>query len=457
MVHAGRLFVVALATVIVTAIIVAAGVFWMDRPTVLTIAAGPDGSPEYRFATALSVLLEQNHAKARLNIRSADTPAQALGLFARRAADLAIVRTDAHIPAHARAVAVLERELVLILGKRTGKARPVLSFAGKKIAVLGDDTRNEAILRRILGQYGAAQPAEVQTVPASTPVDQLLSSPKADLVVAVVPYTQVAKSKIFEELAQRMHGYAVYEIGDAATLERKIPGLSAETIDAGLLSLDFHIPDEETATVGVQKVLVARDKVADPVIFDLMRVMFENKGELGVENSFATRIEPPDVDKDSFVAAHSAAVQFVDDDAKTFFDRYSDQFYFVTSIGGVVGSVVFALHRSRRRTKSCQAGSQIDSVIGLAEKVRMAKSEAEIVVVEEKLEDGLKKLLRKVEAGAVSSKGIEAFQLTYGHVVHAIATRRYQLDRSKDAVDDAAEQSASQSASHEDLQPAEGA
>ena len=60
---------------------------------------------------------------------------------------------------------------------------------------------------------------------------------------------------------------------------------------------------------------------------DLARLIYENKAELALDDGFASKIEPADTDKDAFIVAHPGAAEYINDDTKSFMDRYSDMMY----------------------------------------------------------------------------------------------------------------------------------
>jgi TRAP-type uncharacterized transport system substrate-binding protein len=423
-----HLAVLLMGGIFLTSLIVLGVGYWFYHPTVLTIAVGPVGSPEQVFATKLASLLEQNRASIRLAPMVSSSRAQVVTRFAKREADLAILRTDAKIPAHGRAVAVLEHEMLLLLAGHGGRIKTLAELKGKKLAVLAEDGRNEAMVRRILDFYDAGgAKTRVQSVDAATPIDQLLQPGGYDFVVTFEPLSRIAATKTFETLADRMKGFTLYGVDEAKALQRKIPGLTAEPVEAGLLSGAPRIPDEDINTVVLQELLVARAKLSDSSVVELMRVLFENKAELSLEQTFATRIEPPDVEKDSPIAAHGAAAQYMDDNVKGFFDRYDDALYLTMSVGSVIGSLGLALFTSLTRVRPRKAGERSAEIMEVGEKIRAAQSLGELEIVETELEDALKEVLRGLKDGTMSSDGLDGFRLGYEHARDALGHRRRLL------------------------------
>ena len=91
-----------------------------------------------------------------------------------------------------------------------------------------------------------------------------------------------------------------------------------------MLSSSPQIPDDDLDTVGLQWLLVAQSTMSANTAGDLARTIYENKAELALDDGFASKIEPADVDKNAFVVAHQGVTEYINDDTKSFLERYSD-------------------------------------------------------------------------------------------------------------------------------------
>ncbi|OIR09056.1 hypothetical protein GALL_86620 [mine drainage metagenome] len=417
-----------LAGLVLTGMIAAALAAFMGRPSELTMTAGPPGSAEHRFAERLATLLNQKKTTVRIRLIPLASGESAATRFARDHIDLAILRTDAHIPSHARSVAVLEHEVLLIIAARTTRLPDVSALRGKKLAILGQDGRNESLIRQILDLYDIdATTTPLRTVPVGSRIDDLLKPGRFDFVLSFKPVSEIATSREFNSLALRMKGFSLFGLPDGAAMERKLPGLYAEVIEAGLLSGSPAIPAEDTSTVALQKILMARDDVREHDVAELMRFIFDNKADLVVPGRFASHIEPPDIDKDSAIAVHEGAVEFVNSDVKTFFDRYSDLIYLVMSIGSVVGSLGLAVFTTITRVRPVKASDRAHDLMALLERLRQAHDAAALECVETEMEALLIEMLRGLKDGTISADGLDAFRMVYDLARDTLTRRRAAL------------------------------
>ncbi|EPY00622.1 TRAP-type transport system [Magnetospirillum fulvum MGU-K5] len=407
-----KILLLTVATVLLTALVVGIVGYWYAQPTAITIAVGPEDSPEHRFARRLSEALAQNHASVALSIEVCDTQAQALLRFARHDAELAILRTDERrIPASTRALAVLEHEAILVIGVRKTRIDTLADLEGHKVTVLGRDARNEAFLRRLLEQYKVDfKRIDLRTVPSDTKLETLLSGTN-DLVVLFEPLSRLESASEFGSLANSVRGVSVHAIGDAKALERKVPGLYAETIEPGLLSGSPRIPEEEIETVALHKILVARAKLPDWQVVELMRALFESGRQLGIEKTFGTRIEPPDTEKGALIASHEGASQYVEREVETVFERYSDLIYLSMSTMSVIGSAAIALYSTVFRRRPVQVEDRLGALVALCQRARTATAIAQCEAIEGELDALIHDVLQGIADGTISPRGIDAFRL----------------------------------------------
>jgi NMT1 family protein len=119
--------------------------------------------------------------------------------------------------------------------------------------------------------------------------------------------------------------------------EAEVP--SEETLPTGMLSSSPVVPDDDLDTIGLQWLLVVQSHMSSSTAGDLARIIYENEAELALDRGFASKIEPADTDKDAFIVAHPGAAEYINDDTKSFMDRYSDLLYLSVAVLSVFGSI----------------------------------------------------------------------------------------------------------------------
>jgi len=425
----GQMILFALLTLILTLATVWGGRIWLRNSETVTFAVGNANAPEARFASKLAAVLKNNSSRLRLKILSNPDMAKALAQFDRREADVVVLRTDAKIPTRARALAILEHDVLLLISPGSKKIKSLAELKKKKIAVLADGDSNAAFVRSILEiPEGAEGNARVQMAPANTSLDKLFSSGGYGAVVAVAHASAIVKDKTYEQYAKRAP-FTLNAVDEAKTLARRNPGISEETLAKGMLSTAPEIPDDDLDTVGLQWLLVAQSRMPAATAEELARTIYENKAELALENGFASKIEPADVDKDALIVAHPGAAEYINDDTKSFLDRYSDLLYLGVGALSVIGSIFLGIYTKVTRIAPEKASELATAILDIGERIAHANTVEALDALQDELEAILRGAVIGLRDGTISSDGLDTFKLGYEFVRDEIGMRRESLKR----------------------------
>ncbi len=174
-------------TLLLTVIIVAwGGRTWLRNSETVIFAVGDGNSLEARFAAKLAAVLKSNNSRLRLKVVTNGDSAKALASFDRRQAHLAVLRTDAKVPPRARALAVLEHDLVLLISPGGKKIKSLAELRKKKIAVLADGDSGSAFIRNALEISDSADAnSKVQPAPPNSTLDRLFAPGGYGAVIAL--------------------------------------------------------------------------------------------------------------------------------------------------------------------------------------------------------------------------------------------------------------------------------
>src|SRR4030088_55840 len=416
-------------TLILTMATVWGGRIWVRNSETLVFAVGDPNGAEARFAGKLAAVLKNNTSGMRLTIVPNADSAKALAQFDRKLADLAVLRTDAKIPSRARALAILEHDLLLLISPGSKKIKSLAELKKKKIAVLADGDNSKAFVRNLLDLAdGSDAASRVQTAPPNSTFDKLLASGGYGAVVAIAHASTIMKDKRYEQYAKR-GGFTINAIDESKALARRTPGISEETLAKGMLSSAPPIPDDDLDTIGLQWLLVAQSRMSTAIAGDLARTIYENKAELALEDGFASRIEPADTDKDALIVAHQGAAEYINDDTKSFMDRYSDLLYLGAGALSIIGSIFAGIYTKMTRIAPEKASELATAILDIGERVAHAISLDALDTLQDELEGILRGAVVGLRDGTISSDGLETFKLGYEFVRDEIGMRRESLKR----------------------------
>lgn len=423
-----QILLFAILTLILTAVTVWAGRVWLRNSETLVFAVGDANGPEARFAARLATVLKNNSSRLRLKIVPSGDNAKALQQFDRKDASLAILRTDAKIPPRARAVAILERDVFLLISPAGKKIKTIADLKKRKIAVIADNEGSAALVRTILELSDSADAvARVQMAPPGSTFDKLFAS-GFSAAIKVAHASQVVKDKSYEQYARR-GGFTLNAIDSAKAIARKNPAISEEAVATGMLSASPAVPEQDLDTIGLEWLLVAQSRLPTTTVSDLARIIYENKADLALESGFASRIEPAATDKDAFVVAHPGAAEYINDESKSFVERYGDLMYVALAALSIIGTIFAAIYTKITRVAPEKASGLATAILDIGERVEYAKSLDALDEIQDELETILRNVVIGLRDGTISSDGLDTFKLGYEFVRDEIAMRRDHLNR----------------------------
>jgi TRAP-type uncharacterized transport system substrate-binding protein len=421
-----QLLLFAALTVILTLATVWGGRIWFRHSETLVFATGVASGVEARFAAKLATVLKNNSSKLRLKIVANADDAKAVAQFDRRQADLVVLRTDAKLPARARAIAILEHDVLLLITPKGKKIKSLAALKKTKVAVLGG-SENEAFLRRTLDAADDAA-LRIQTVPPDSTLDRLFASGYGAAVV-IAHASRMIKDKSYEKYARQAGGFTLNAIDEAKAIARRIPGISSETLETGMLSSAPAIPDDDLDTIALQWLLVAQSRISTGTAGELARIIYENKFELALDDGFAAKIEPADTDKNALIIAHPGAAEYINDDTKSFMDRYSDALYLGVGALSIIGTIFAAIYTKITRVAPEKASELSTRILDIGERIEHAHTLDELESLQDELEAVLRGAVVGLRDGTISSDGLETFKLGYEFVRDEIGMRRDHLKR----------------------------
>jgi TRAP-type uncharacterized transport system substrate-binding protein len=422
-------------TLILTAATVWGGRTWLRNSETLIFAVGDANGSEARFAARLASVLKTNSSRLRLKIVPNGDNAKALALFDRKDANLAILRTDGKVPSRARTVAILDHDVFLLLSPGGKKIKTIADLKKKKIAVLADSESSATFVRTMLELSDTPDAAtRVQMAPPGSTLDKLFAS-GFGAVFAVAHASRIVKDKSYEQYAKR-GAFTLNAIESAKALARKYPALSEETVATGMLSASPAIPDDDIETIGLEWLLVAQSKLSTTTVGDLARIVYENKAELALDDGFASKIEPAATDKDAFIVAHPGAAEYINDDIKSFMERYSDMMYLGAAALSIIGSIFAGIYTKITRIAPEKASELATAILDIGERMEYAKSLDALDDLQDELETILRNAVIGLRDGTISSDGLDTFKLGYEFVRDEIGMRRDHLKRHPPAQDD---------------------
>ncbi|XBO39198.1 TAXI family TRAP transporter solute-binding subunit [Alsobacter sp. KACC 23698] len=422
---AAGMFAVALAVV--------AAAYAYSRPTELTVAVGPPTSEDAKLVHAVAQNLRRDRAAIRLRIVTVPGPAEAAAAFDDGKADLAVVRSDLATPAAGQLVAILHRNAAVLLAPGGSAISGVGDLRGKTVGVLRHSPVNDRLLETILQQYEVPGHEVARVTLDPDDVLPAVRDRRVDVVLAVGPVTGNLVPAVVAAVAAANGSAPVFlPIAEADAIAQRTTAYDSLQIVRGAFGGAPPKPSESVSTIAAVYRIVAQSKLADSLVTDFTRRLYEMRPDLAAAVPLAARIEAPDTEKGARITVHPGAAAYLDGDEETFLDRYGDWFYIIAMVVGGVASAGAAF-AGRLRTRGHEQAQRLERLLGIMRKARTAESQKALDELEVQADEAFSETLALATREQIDTGRLATFSLALEQVRHAIAERRRVLpDRPAD-------------------------
>ncbi len=424
----------------------AGAVFYLSRPTVLTVAVGPRDGAEATLLQTYSRALARGHEDVRLKIVPYDDVRDSAQALQHNQADLAVVRPDVFLPENGLTLAILHDEALLIVAPASGGLDSFPDLSRKRLGLVERHGADMPFLTNLLGFYDftVAQPGEAAKVGAAhvtvvplkpNEVTSAVAEGRVDAVAVIAaPASKAAISTVRAvEAAVPDKEVGFVAVPDGEAIIQRMPELQTVTIPAGTFGGRPKRPEEDVKTVGASYRLMARGAVSRYTVASVTQHLFEWRSKLAAQAPLANLMKAPDFD--STVAAtsarlpnHPGAVDYFEREQQTLFERYEDYVYFLFFFGGTIGSGIAWLGQRLARERRERIDVVLDRLLDLLREVRSAHTREALDTLVRETDELVADVVRHARERHIDTRTISALILAIDAVHAAVSDARHGLD-----------------------------
>jgi TRAP transporter TAXI family solute receptor len=422
---------------LITAALLAIGgtvavVHFYTRPVELTVAV-PQIGDDTRLIQAAAHVFARQHKPVRLHLLPVTDWAAAAAQVDSGDADLAVLRGDAALQSTAQTLLILHRNPMLVVAPAGSKIRRIADLRGKKLGVVHQLPQSHSIehlVEVILTHYDipreavtfvALPPEEIGAAIAAKKVDAIFSATgpldggAADIVAAVMGPAR--KPPIF------------IPIDEAAPIAKRDPALETSEIPHGAFGGDPPRPPETVETVGVDVLLMATPTMRDETAAAVTRVFLNARGAIAGLAPLANSIEAPSTDRGGAIPVHQGAVDYLDGNEKSFFEKYSDGFYIGAMLLSLLGSAAATLAGRFAKDARADAEKLTEKLLTILQGARDSHSTRDLDACERELDDVVAQMLADPKLRKLDAPAMHLVELAMTQTRRTLEERRQALAR----------------------------
>ncbi|CAL76302.1 conserved hypothetical protein; putative signal peptide; putative transmembrane component [Bradyrhizobium sp. ORS 278] len=424
----------ALASVLSCLTVLLAVGTWLWQPQTLRIAVGPAGSDDDVLVRALADAFDTRDSALRLVPVATDGPLQSITMLANGQAELAVARGDLQLPPTARSMAILRRNLLVLWAaprgpkpKSEARIKGMADLAGRRLGVVGVSQVNVALLRVVLGESGV-NPDKVTVVQfGANQVSEMTADATLDAFAMVGAVNDKTIADAIAATARRRGEPRFLAVDVSEAIAERHPLYESEEIPTGAFATTPQRPDDKIETVGINQLIIATAAMSEETAGAFARLLFTAKAQLAKTVPGAARIQKPDTDKDAALPAHPGAAAYIDNNERSFLDKYSDYLWGAVLILSGLGSAAAWLRHFLKRGERQDNTDHRDRLLAAIASARQAQTLTELDQMQTEADAILRETLACHDDGAIEDGDLTAFNLVLIQFHEAVANRRAAL------------------------------
>ncbi len=365
------------------------GYRYFTRPTTLSVAVGSIDGEAAKAMSALASRLASTNAPVRLKVIDTGTALEAANTFAAGTADLAVVRGDVGDLSQAQAVVVVSHVAVLVIAPPGSAIDNIGKLKGRLVGVIGGDA-NSRIVDVLSREYGLDRARVFKDI-ALPDARRAIQSKEVSALLVVVPLAGKYLSLVRDIFAQGSKALPVLlPIESAGAIAQAERAYDSFDVPKGTLRGSPPVPEDDLTTLRATLYLVANKKLGADLITSLTLAIMKARRELMGEEPIFAQITAPSTDQDAYLPLHPGAAAVYNGTQQSFMDEYGNWIYLTPMALGGAATLFAAAWKFLGLGQPATVPGPLDSLYALGRRIRKAGAEAELLDIEDEIDDILR-------------------------------------------------------------------
>ena len=362
---------------------------YYTRPVTLSVAVGSIDGEAAKAMSAIASQLVSTNAPVRLNVIDSGTALEAAKAFSAGNADLAVVRGDVGDLSQARAVVVVSHMVALVIAPPGSTIDSMDKLKGRRVGVIGGDT-NARIVDVLSKEYGLDRAKVFKDIPLPD-ARRAIQSKEVGALLVVIPLAEKYLSQVRDIFQHGPKALPVLiPIESAGAIAEAERAYESFAVPKGTLRGAPPVPDDDLTTLRASLYLVASKTLGSDLIGTLTKTIMSVRRELLGEQPIFAQIAAPSTDADAYLPLHPGAAAFYNGTQQSFMDEYGNWIYLTPMVLGGIATVLATAWKFLGIGNPATSEGPLDSLYALGRRIRNVGAEAELLDIEEEIDDILK-------------------------------------------------------------------
>jgi len=399
---------------------------YYTRPVTLTVAVGSIDGEAAKAMSAMASRLVSTNAPVRLTVIDSGTTVEAAKAFSTGNVDLAVVRGDVGDLSQAQAVVIVSHVVALIVAPPGSSIDSMNKLKGRRVGVIGGDA-NTKLVDVLSKEYGLDR-AKVFKDIALSDARRAIQSKEVSALLIVIPLAEKYLSLLRGFVQQGPKALPILiPVESAGAIAEAERAYESFDVPKGTLRGAPPVPDDDLTTLRASLYLVASKKLGSDLIASLTQTIMSVRRDLLGEQPIFAQITAPSTDADAYLPLHPGAAAFYNGTQQSFMDEYGNWIYLTPMVLGGIATVLAAAWKFLGIGNRAASEGPLDSLYALARRIRNVGTEAELLDIEEEIDNILKAQRAKSASGDESAVDDATLNVAAHRLESLIHDRRAML------------------------------
>jgi len=250
----------------------------------------------------------------------------------------------------------------------------VTQLAGKRIGIVTGNEASTDLLKVVLNHYGVSlDKLQVSQIDPQNLADAVHNG-AVDVIFVAGAATGKAIGNAVAAATQNGVAPTFVELDQADGIAKRNPAFDKAEIDAGTFGGSPPTPDDKLTTLSFAEYLVARKGFSRASVTELAKLIYTSRLTIAAAMGGDVKIEAPSTDKDADALVHPGALDYLNDEQKSFFDKYGDDIFYGLLIFPIFGSAIAGLAGLLRADSRTRRLRHLQHVLDLVRKAHAAQT-----------------------------------------------------------------------------------
>ncbi len=303
----------------------------------------------------------------------------------------------------------------------------VRQLVGRRVGIVTGNVATADLLGVVLNHYGV--PLDKVQVSLIDPKDlaEAVKTNQVDAIFVAGAATGQAITDAVAAASRDGEAPTFIAVDQADGIAKRNPAFDSVDIDAGTFGGNPPSPDDSLKSLSFPEYLVARKSLSRDSVARLAKLIYSSRLALAAAMPGEIKIEAPPTEKDAGVMAHPGALAYLNDDQKSFFDKYGDTIFYGLLIFPLFGSAVAAVASYFRHSGRTRRLRLLQRLLDLVRKAHAAPSLQALDQMQIDVDNLVVAVIHQGEHEEYDQNEQMSFSLALDQVRFAIAARRAVL------------------------------